>query len=348
MNKLISIIVPIYNVEKYLRDCLDSIVNQTYKNLEIILVDDGSTDDSYSIAKEYKDKDSRVILVRKENGGISRARNLAISLSKGEFIGFVDSDDIISIYMFEKMLENIGDNDFICCDVNVFRNNLSQINIEHDKYFDIPFIGQNIISPESILKIPTVVWNKLYRADIIKKQNISFPVGLLYEDDYFFWCYVTNNPKVFCLPEVLYFYRKRNDSIMGQISLGNQHRVIEIVNIMNLVFEILIKNTDIIVWKQSFLECLEKHFDYKLKRLDSLNRYKFHLSARGLVKNFSLIEVANFNILYHIATHKKMPIIRFFGKIVFETLVFSHYTRYKVFGITIFKHKTKKGIKKWS
>lgn len=102
-DKLITIIIPVYNVEKYLRECIDSVIAQTYKNLEIILVDDGSIDKSGEICDEYSKKDSRIRVIHKKNGGLSDARNVALDIAKGEYIGFIDSDDYIEKDMFETL-----------------------------------------------------------------------------------------------------------------------------------------------------------------------------------------------------------------------------------------------------
>jgi glycosyltransferase involved in cell wall biosynthesis len=107
MKDLISIVIPVYNTAKYLPRCIESIINQTYKNLEIIIVDDSSTDDSGKIADEYSKKDSRIIIIHQENRGISIARNKAIEVATGDFIGFVDSDDYIEIDMYELLLNTI-------------------------------------------------------------------------------------------------------------------------------------------------------------------------------------------------------------------------------------------------
>ena len=105
MDKLISVIVPIYNVEKYLTKCIESIINQTYKNLEIILVDDGSPDKSPIICDEYAKKDNRIKVIHKKNGGLSDARNYGMSLATGEYISFIDSDDYIDEEMYEKHMK---------------------------------------------------------------------------------------------------------------------------------------------------------------------------------------------------------------------------------------------------
>ncbi len=107
-DKLISIIIPVYNVERYLRECIDSIIAQTYKNLEIILVDDGSSDKSGEICDEYSKKDSRIKVIHKKNGGLSDARNVALDIAKGDYIGFIDSDDYIEKDMFQ-ILYNLAE-----------------------------------------------------------------------------------------------------------------------------------------------------------------------------------------------------------------------------------------------
>lgn len=105
MNKLVSVIVPVYNVEKYLERCINSIIQQSYNNLEIILIDDGSTDASGKICDEYKEKDDRIIVIHKENGGLSDARNAGIKIFTGEYVTFIDSDDYVSKNMVSNMLD---------------------------------------------------------------------------------------------------------------------------------------------------------------------------------------------------------------------------------------------------
>ncbi len=124
----ISIIVPVYNVENYLKKCLDSIVNQTFKDIEIILINDGSTDNSLNICKEYAKKDHRIRLINKPNGGLSSARNVGIDLSTGEYLGFVDSDDWIALNMYEKLynLCKIFNADISQC--KYIRNNEQKLN----------------------------------------------------------------------------------------------------------------------------------------------------------------------------------------------------------------------------
>ena len=122
---LISIIIPVYNVEQYLSRCIDSVINQTYKNLEIILIDDGSTDDSGEICDEYALKDNRIKVMHKQNGGVSSARNEGLDISKGNYIGFIDSDDFIEKDMYEFLYDLLTKNncDISCCNKFIFKDN---------------------------------------------------------------------------------------------------------------------------------------------------------------------------------------------------------------------------------
>ena len=157
-EKLISVIIPVYNVEKYLRRCIDSVINQTYKNLEIIIVDDGSTDNSSNICDEYTNKDSRVKVVHKENGGLSSARNVGIELAKGDLIAFVDSDDYIELEMYEKLKENMDkyDSDIAICQYyNSFKYSIKrQIGVEEEKIYE----GKDMFFHMDEIK--AIAWNK--------------------------------------------------------------------------------------------------------------------------------------------------------------------------------------------
>ena len=129
MDSLISVIVPIYNSEKYLDNTIKSIINQTYKNLEIILVDDGSTDKSYEICKKYQKKDNRIKLFHQKNKGVSFARNIGIENSNGEFLTFLDSDDLIDKKMYEKLFNAFDNNlDYVFCDYKTKKNILNNYN----------------------------------------------------------------------------------------------------------------------------------------------------------------------------------------------------------------------------
>ena len=177
MNKgKISVVVPIYNAEKYLKKCLDSIINQTYDNLEIILVNDGSTDKSLEICESVRNGDSRITIINKENKGVSTARNKGIESSNGEFIIFIDADDYLDKNMFEILVEDAIKNniDLVMCgyrNVDINGNILYESSPMDEKYFDVKTFKNNLFKTNYYREL---ICNKLFRLEIIKNNNIRF------------------------------------------------------------------------------------------------------------------------------------------------------------------------------
>ena len=215
MDSLISVIVPIYNVEKYLDRCVDSIINQTYKNLEIILVDDGSPDNCPQMCDDYAKKDRRIKVVHKENGGLSDARNVGMKVATGEYVSFIDSDDYVSLDFYETLLETIVDNDsdIVECGVVKFYENE-----KFDKYnndlkvtnYDTVDALDGLIS-ESPFK--QHVWNKLYKSSVA--LDIPYAVGKLNEDEFWTYQIFGKAKKVTRIYKTMYYYFQRGSSIMG-------------------------------------------------------------------------------------------------------------------------------------
>ena len=215
MNSLISVIVPIYNVEKYLDKCVDSIINQTYKNLEIILVDDGSPDNCPKMCDDYAKKDSRIKVVHKENGGLSDARNVGMEVATGEYVSFIDSDDYISLDFYETLFQTMIDNDsdIVECSVVKFYedNNFDEYSDDLKvTNYDTLYALDGLIS-ESPFK--QHVWNKLYKSSVA--LDIPYAVGKLNEDE--FWTYQVfgKAKKVTRINQTMYYYFQRGSSIMG-------------------------------------------------------------------------------------------------------------------------------------
>lgn len=210
MDKLISIIVPIYNGEAYLEQCLDSIVNQTYKALEIILVDDGSKDNSLEICNGYAKIDSRIIVVHKDNGGVSSARNIGIKQAKGEYILFIDSDDTVELTYVEELLNANKDSkyDLVICGYkemytcrNIQKEYLPKNKLTGDIKEDLYKIYYFCLGP----------FAKLYKTDIIKRNKVSFPVEIrLGEDQVFNQLYLYYVSKYYFVNKALYNYFRRN------------------------------------------------------------------------------------------------------------------------------------------
>lgn len=217
---LVSIIVPVYNVEQYLERCLDSLVNQTLKDIEIILVDDGSTDDSGNICDKYAKKDKRIKVIHKENGGLSDARNIGLSIARGKYIGFVDSDDFISLDMYKKLFNCIehGNYDIASCEFKkVYEYNEKEIasntmKIITKEYDNIQALENYFDEYTDKREMQTVVCNKIYRRELF--DNIKFPYGKLYEDGYVTYKLLYKSKKVIHIYEELYYYFQREGSLI--------------------------------------------------------------------------------------------------------------------------------------
>lgn len=214
-EKIISVIVPIYKVEKYLNRCIDSIIGQTYTNLEIILVDDGSPDKCPKICDEWAKKDQRIKVIHKKNGGLSDARNAGMKIVTGDYIAFVDSDDWIHVQMYQRMVHLLEKTDADVCECNIKKANKKVDNI----CFSAKETGQVLTKLECLYgvieqTVQPVVWNKIYRREIV--DNLQFKKGKYNEDE--FWTYLALDriTKMVQLDEELYYYFYREDSIINE------------------------------------------------------------------------------------------------------------------------------------
>lgn len=229
-NKKVSIIVPVYNVERYVEKCIRSILDQSYQNIEIIIVDDGSTDDSYNVCTDLREESpDKIKLFKKENGGLSSARNFGLLRAQGEYISFVDSDDIVSQDFIEKLvflLEETGSS-ISCCQVAKFNNEEKPKfihTVEHSEYNTKKAIELLVTN-----KISSHAWNKLYVASLF--QNIEFPIDRNYEDIFIMYKIFKNAKKVALYNNAkLYGYLQRKDSITGSVDSKTLNDYIDAVN----------------------------------------------------------------------------------------------------------------------
>ncbi len=219
MNELISIIVPIYNVENYLDECVKSIIAQTYKNLEIILVDDGSTDDSGKKCDEWGRKDNRVKVIHKENGGLSDARNVGIDCAKGKYISFIDSDDYIEKDMIEYLLNLIIEKHTeisVCNYKKVYENKVFDFKNPKPKrekvkkYSSLEALRQLLKDK----KIQNYAWNKLYLKELFTEE-CYYPVGRKMEDIGTTYLLFYNAKNIAVSNLIKYNYRQRKGSIVN-------------------------------------------------------------------------------------------------------------------------------------
>lgn len=217
-NDLISIVVPIYNVDRYLEKCIDSIVKQTYTNLEIILVDDGSTDSCPEICDKYKEKDSRIIVIHKKNGGLSDARNSGILIAKGKYICFIDSDDCVALNYVERLYEKILTKK---CDIAVCSYDKVYDTVETFKQIHTgsEIIFDNIEAIKDLFECDSfmgpMAWNKMYLTSLFRNHEILYPYGKINEDNFTTYKLFFHSKRIVYFDESLYFYMQRTDSITG-------------------------------------------------------------------------------------------------------------------------------------
>lgn len=219
-NKIISVIIPVYNVERYVAQCLESILNQTYKFLEIIIVNDGSTDDSYNICKKYADTDKRIKLFSKKNGGVSSARNYGLSYVTGDYVYFMDSDDYLELNACEIMIKNIKNFDLLCFNWScTYKNNKIRNGVQTDKILSRNETLDLCVQNEN--SFSGYLWNKLFKADIIKDNHIKFNKNIsICEDLLFVVEYIQYCDKVNSISNVLYNYRMRISAASKRFNLN--------------------------------------------------------------------------------------------------------------------------------
>ena len=232
----ISIIVPIYNVEKYVRQCIESIINQTYKNLQIILVDDGSTDTSGLICDEYASIDDRIEVIHKKNGGLVTARKIGLQKAKGEYIGFVDGDDYIDDNMYESLLGYILKQDVDMVHTGYWheKGNATYSNTNFETGFiecpeDKSLLLRNILLQHN--NIEHSIWSKLFKRSLIVKSYYDVNDECSYGEDLV--CMIStiiNADRIYILNRAYYHYRVRSESLSHGMGLGGISKEIKLYN----------------------------------------------------------------------------------------------------------------------
>lgn len=312
---MISVVVPIYNVEDYVGECLKSILAQTYKNIEIICVDDCTLDNSITVVKEYAKKDKRIRIIRHdENRGLGGARNTGIANAKGEYICFIDSDDVLDPNMLEEMHSVISnyDVDAVVCGIRRFSEHttLTEESGFHylknckSRVYDV------VDSKSQLVNMWPSVCNKLYKTQIIKENNCHFPEGLLYEDHFFYYNYFFNIKSFYYISKPYYRYRAGREGSITSSVTGREREVFTVLTSLKEVFNTTLSKeqaqkcyarvafrliwerqtllyTDIAAWldfckegnmflNQEFnIEFLKNHVDTFVNKMDPFYRYVF-------------------------------------------------------------------------
>lgn len=217
---MISVIIPVYNVEKFLPQCLDSVLSQTYKNIEIIIIDDGTKDISGQICDEYAQKDSRIKVIHQENEGLSNARNKGLQIAKGEWTFFIDSDDWIHTETLKQLYDFaiVNNCDLVQCNHYYVYENYCLYRLANKKEKNNNILDCKEAMHQLIIndRIKNFAWGKLYKTDLIR--DLKFPEGKYFEDSFWQHLVFHRAPKIGIINTPLYFYRQRKDSISGHHS----------------------------------------------------------------------------------------------------------------------------------
>ncbi|MCB5813449.1 glycosyltransferase [[Ruminococcus] lactaris] len=298
-NKLVSIIVPVYNVEKYLRRCIDSLLNQTYKEIEIILIDDGSKDRSGAICDEYAEKDLRISCRHIVNKGVSNARNLGIDMANGEYITFVDSDDYIELDMIEKMMSVAENQDLVVCglcqvELNGEKNYVYGTRKKYDYsqqdiiqgFFDVPVIKDFMYGP----------FNKLYVKSLL--SDLRFRTDLRIGEDFLFvFEYITRCNTIRIYDCCMYNYEKRPNSAM---TAAFSEKRLDYIKAVEVIEKICIKDypcvrKKVLEWgyihRINTCNQLDKNVQIKEQYIDNYNTMKNYLKEHKEIKKYMPLKV---------------------------------------------------------
>lgn len=218
MNNIpkVSVIVPVYNVEDYVEKCLESLVNQTLKDIEIIVVNDGSTDSSLEKIEKFTKNDNRIIVINQKNQGQGCARNIGIDLVKGEYVGFVDSDDYVDLDFYEKLYNAAKNNNADISATSILKHkNYKKFNLRYKKVLKATKTQDKINLSLDKKHRFFYVWNRLYNTQFLKRERLTFQVGVYYEDVIFSAKAILAANMIICIPNTYYHYIERKTSTIN-------------------------------------------------------------------------------------------------------------------------------------
>lgn len=218
---VVSVILPVYNAQDYLVQCLDSLTQQTLKNIEIICINDGSTDQSSVILQRYAQKDLRIVLIQQDNAGPAVARNQGLAAAQGQYLMFCDSDDWFALDACERMVATLKEAnvDLVVCDVMTARDDKNYQRGD-EVFHALTLFGYYDLPDERKYRVNSVLWNKIFKRELILQYDIRFPLSGIAEDSSFVFQYTSVAKNVFGLEEMLYYRRLRADSMIGKIHQG--------------------------------------------------------------------------------------------------------------------------------
>lgn len=295
MDVKISVVLPVYNVANYLRKCLDSLVNQTFEDFEVICVNDGSTDLSLGILEGYALTDSRFKIISQENKGLSGARNTGIQHVRGEYVLFVDSDDWIEENALEELYNHVEgfDSDITMFKFRYFNEDTKEISESQNSKLEIipdslitsNFNYNNVL--DILFKISHSPFNKLYKTSFLRELDAKFLYGSYYEDLEFFYKVFLKAEKVSVLPQYLYFYRIRDESISN---IGDEGSF-DIFNVLDSTKQTLIDSNIYRQVRNEWLMFIIVNLKFIYLRLDTQFKNQFLCEMKEKYNDFSLKEV---------------------------------------------------------
>jgi glycosyltransferase involved in cell wall biosynthesis len=276
----VSIIIPVYNTDKYLRRCLASVCGQLLKEIEIICVNDGSTDNSVGILNDFAQRDNRIKIINQNNSGVANARNNGIKIANAPYIGFVDSDDFIAPDMYEKMYNAMTGNDvdFVECGAEPFFTYDFHDKEGQRKYLSNDNLSGIVKDPNLFIDTSGELWKLLFKKELINKYQLEFPEGFCSSDDTLFVIlYKSILQSGFYIQENLYMYISYEDSIMGKTYKKKQDRIKESFGIINPYYLFLKKYNIYEQWKDFF-------WDFFVSRVS----FFYEWAAPEIIRSFSI------------------------------------------------------------
>ncbi|MSR91206.1 glycosyltransferase family 2 protein [Inconstantimicrobium porci] len=316
---LLSIIIPVYNVEKYLRQCIESVVKQNLYNYEIILVNDGSTDNSLNICKEYADKYTEIKIIDQKNKGLGAARNAGIKKASGKYIGFLDSDDYIKQDMFSKMLNKAEEDnlDLVICAVEMYFEDDGRINvIENHINHNLIYNKMDIIRYVLTRNVQCFAWNKIYRRSLF--YNLGYEENVYYEDIFTMYKVAQMTNKWTIINDPLYVYRQRKNNITSTVTLKH-------INDLNFEIEKVHDDIKLCTYIDPKLDMsfiisyLNVSLDlfFKYCKYDSSSIYKNYQKVYGNIPKYRVSEIIfnkyiqrRFKINYLLFKMRILPILK--------------------------------------
>lgn len=340
----ISVIIPVYNTEKYLEKSIRSIMNQTYKNLEIICVNDGSTDKSLEILKKLQQEDNRIIIIDKQNEGQGMSRNAGLKRATSEWISFIDSDDTLDVNAYEFIVPNLSDEtQMVHFGIRmVYEDGIVRVSTD-DEYYTINQGGLVEIQKSNLHKLDFSASNKIFRKSIIDKYNIRFE-KILYEDFQFSMQYISVIDRVFYMQDKLYNYLRRGGSTMTT-TFAHSKRAIDHLYALEYVFDFIIRNDRLEEHKRTLRKLFMSYYGASIKfsTVDMLPKIvekseemyeKYSFLQSKIVKKYengTMIYVPDrvqkkssaffqkiFSLKYEYINYKLFKVMRLFGMIIYK------------------------------